>query len=201
MTGAVQLVGLERTLFLAVDDTDRFLDLLDYATGIARTFGLAQLAAGADMVMVFEPAACPELLPAGMFREMIGPRVALLAAVFRQAGAKANWLHIAGQAAAILPLYSAFGFDIGNVDYCVELDRLCDDLDGDSLCLNGNIKPLSFVTDDADSIRQAADALLARFNGRGGFVLSSGCEIPPEAREANVAAMVDAARLWNGGQH
>jgi uroporphyrinogen decarboxylase len=200
MTGAAQLVGLERTLFLAVDETDRFVHLLNYATGIARTFGLAQLAAGADMVLVFEPTACPEIVPAGMFREMIGPRVAHLAAAFKRAGAKATWLHIAGQTAAILPLYSAFGIDIGNVDYCVDLDRVHDTMGESPLCLNGNIKPLSFVTDDADSIRHLADALLARFDGRGGFILSSGCEIPPEAEEANVAAMVAAARLWRSGQ-
>lgn len=200
MTGAVQLVGMERTLFLAADEPDRFLHLLNYATGIARAFGLAQLAAGADMVLVFDPAACPEIVPAGMFREMIGPRVAQLAAAFKQAGAKANWLHIAGQTAAILPLYSAFGIDIGNVDYCVDIGRVQDALRDDTLCLNGNIRPLSFVTDGADSIRQAADALLARFDGRGGFILSSGCEIPPEAEEANIAAMIAAARLWRSGR-
>ncbi len=200
LTMAVQLVGMERTLFLAVDETNRFVHLLNYATQISRNFGLAQLAAGADIVLVFEPAACPEIVPAGMFREMIGPRVAHLAAAFKRAEAKASWLHIAGQTAAILPLYSALGIDIGNVDYCVDLDKLRDTLSENTLCLNGNIKPLSFVTDDADSIRQAADALLARFDGRGGFILSSGCEIPPEADEANVAAMVGAARLWRSGQ-
>jgi uroporphyrinogen decarboxylase len=70
---------------------------------------------------------------------------------------------------------------------------------GGLICLCGNVKPLSFVTRDADSIRHAADALLARFGGRGGFILSSGCEIPPEAEVANVAAMVAAARLWRSG--
>lgn len=132
MTGAVQLVGMERALFLAVDETARFLDLLDYATGIASAFGLAQLAAGADIVVVFDPAAYPEVVPAAMFREMIGPRVAHLAAAFKQAGAKANWLHIAGQTAAILPLYSALGVDIGVVDYCIDLGRVRD-ATGDSL--------------------------------------------------------------------
>ena len=200
MTLAVQLIGLERSLFLAIDETERFLHLLDYTTGISRTFGLAQLAAGADVVMVFEPAACPEILPPAMFRELIGPRAAHLAAAFRGAGAKANWLHIAGQTAAILPYYSAFGFDIANIDYCVDLDRARDITDKDTLCLNGNVKPLSFITDGADNIRQIADSLLARFDGRGGFILSSGCEIPPEAEEANVAAMVAAARYWRSQQ-
>lgn len=201
MTLAVQFVGIQQALFMAVDEPDRFVQLLDYTTEVAKIFGLAQLAAGADVVLTFDPASCPEVVPAGMFRELVGPRVALLTAAFKQAGAKANWLHIAGQTTTILPLYSAFGVDIGNVDYCVDLDMLLKSLREDTLCLDGNIKSLSFVTDSADSIRQAADTLLARFDNRGGFILSSGCEIPPEAKEANVAALVAAARYWRAGRH
>ena len=196
MTLAVQFLGIEQALFLAVDDPDRFVDLLDYSTKVARNFGLAQLAAGADVVLIFDPAACPEVVPPSLFRELIGPRVALLNSCFKQAGAKATWLHIAGQVSRILPFYSSFGADIGNIDYCVDLDSLMESLGESSLCLDGNVKSLSFVTDSADSIWQAAHSLLNRFEKRGGFILSSGCEIPPEAEEANVAALVAAAKDW-----
>lgn len=196
MTLAIQLLGMEQTLFLAADETERFLQLLDYTTEISRRYGLAQLEAGADMVLVFDPAACPEVVPVGMFREMIGPRIARLTASQKQAGAKATWLHIAGQVAAILPLYSAFGIDIGNIDYCVDLDKLLGEAGPRDLCLDGNVKSLSFVTDSPQAIRDGAEALLARFDRRGGFILSSGCEIPPEAQEANVRALVVAAKDW-----
>jgi uroporphyrinogen decarboxylase len=199
MTLAAQLIGFEPALFLAADETDRFLQLLDYTTALSRAYGLAQLAAGADAVLVFDPAACSEIVPAGLFREMIGPRVARLASAFTGAGAKANWLHIAGKTAPILPLYPGFGIDIANVDYCVDVDSLLAALGDSPLCLDGNVKSMSFVTDSADSIRQSAEALLARFDRRGGFILSSGCEIPPEAEEANVAALMAAARNWRPG--
>ena len=196
MTLAVQLVGMEQTLFLAADDTEHFLQLLDYTTEISRHYGRAQIEAGADVVLVFDPAACPEVVPVGMFREMIGPRIAKLSAALKQAGAKATWLHIAGQTAAILPLYSSFGIDIGNLDYCVDLDKVLAAPGLQTLCLDGNIKPLSFITDNADAIRDSAVELLARFDQRGGFILSSGCEIPPEAQEAAVSALVAAAKDW-----
>ena len=196
ITLAVQFVGLQQALFLAVDDPDQFVHLLDYTTRVSRVFGLAQLAAGADVILVFEPVACPEVVPASLFRELIGQRVAHLNATFRQAGARANWLHIAGQTAKILPLYSSFGVDIGNFDYCVDADKAIESLGESALCLDGNIKSLSFVTDSAESISQAAGALLDRFARRSGFILSSGCEIPPEAEEANVAALVAAAQDW-----
>ena len=72
-TLATQFLGLETALYLAADDPERFPQLLDHAAAVAWSFGLAQLAAGAHLVLVFEPAACPEVVPAGLFREMIGP--------------------------------------------------------------------------------------------------------------------------------
>jgi uroporphyrinogen decarboxylase len=195
-TLAVQFLGMERALYLAADDPDRFLELLDYTAAVARAFGLAQLAAGAHLVLVFEPAACPEVVPPGLFREMIAPRLARLFTAFKQAGAIGNWLHIAGRTAAVLPRYAGLGADIGNFDYCVDAGALLGSLGDSRLCLDGNVKPLSFVTDDPADIEREAEKLLRLFDRRGGFILSSGCEIPPESREANVAAMVRCALDW-----
>jgi uroporphyrinogen decarboxylase len=196
MTLAAQFLGLERALFLAADEPDRFLQLLDYSSAVAEAFGLAQLAAGAHLVLVFEPAACPEVVPPGLFRELIGPRLARAFAAFDRAGAIANWLHVAGRTAAILPRYAALGADIGNFDYCVDPEALLASLGDSRLCLDGNVKSLSFVTGEPHEIEREASRLLRLFDRRGGFILSSGCEIPPEAREANVAALVRAALDW-----
>jgi uroporphyrinogen decarboxylase len=198
-TLAVQFLGMEEALYLAADDPERFLALLDHGAAVAESFGLAQLAAGAHLVLVFEPAASPEVVPPGLFREMIGPRLARLFGAFRRAGALSNWLHVAGQAAAILPRYAALGADIGNFDYCVDPDRLLGALGEQRLCLDGNVKPLAFVTGAPAEIARDSDQLLRLFDRRGGFILSSGCEIPPEAREANVAALVGAGLAWKGG--
>jgi len=198
MTLAVQLVGMEQTLCLAADDPDRFVQLLEYAAAVSKAFGLAQLAAGAHLVMVFDPAACPEVVPPGLFREMIAPPLAELFAAFARAGAMANWLHIAGQTAAILPWYAALGAHIGNFDYCVDPEPLLRALGGSRLCLDGNVKSLAFVVAEPAEVERDTERLLRTFDRRGGFIVSSGCEIPPEAREANVAAMVRTALAWAG---
>jgi uroporphyrinogen decarboxylase len=145
------------------------------------------------MVLVFDPAACPEVVPPGLFREMIGPRAADLFAGFRRAGALANWLHIAGRTGALLPRYAALGADLATFDYCVDAQDLVRSLGATRLCLAGNVTPLAFVTGGPEDIARECAALLGTFERRGGFILSSGCEIPPEAREANVAALVRAA--------
>lgn len=61
-------------------------------------------------------------------------------------------------------------------------------------CLDGNIKSVAFVEGNPADIEAEAVNLLNAFRGRGGFILSSGCEIPPESMPENVAALVDATR-------
>jgi len=55
-------------------------------------------------------------------------------------------------------------------------------------------------TGGREEIEGESRRLLRLFDRRGGFILSSGCEIPPESREANVAAMVRTALAWRPGQ-
>ena len=47
---------------------------------------------------------------------------------------------------------------------------------------------------EKEYIKTEAVNLLNVFSDRGGFILSSGCEIPPESKPENIAAMVDATR-------
>lgn len=64
-----QLIGLETTLYLAVDDPERFEKLMDYATEVIIRFGQAQIQAGAHLPVVFDPSASPAVIPPGFFRE------------------------------------------------------------------------------------------------------------------------------------
>jgi uroporphyrinogen decarboxylase len=104
----------------------------------------------------------------------------------------ANWLHIAGPTQTILPFYPQAGVDIANFDYSVtpEDARRC----LPRMCLDGNIKSLSFVEGTPEEIRAQVLMLTTSHALAGGFILSSGCEIPPESKEENVAAMVEALR-------
>jgi uroporphyrinogen decarboxylase len=194
MTLALQFLGPETALYLAADEPGRFEQLLDFNTELALRWGLAQLQAGVHLPMVFEPAGCPEVVPAAFFREFIAPRLKHLFTAYRDAGAITKWLHIAGQSLPILPAYASLGVDIGNFDYSVDPLQLQQALPKDSLCVDGNIKPLLFVEGTQEEVEAESLRLIRLFEKRGGFILSSGCEIPPEAKPANIQAMVQAAR-------
>jgi len=192
MTVATQLLGIETALYLAIDEPESFAHLLDFSTEVVVRFGVAQIEAGAHLPIVFDPSASPAVVPYQFFREFELPRLQRVFAAFKQAGAVANWLHIAGPTDPILPFYPQAGVDIANFDFCVdplEAQRVLP-----QTCLDGNIKPLSFVEATPEVIADESSRLLDLFADRGGFILSSGCEIPPESKPENVAAMVLAAR-------
>jgi uroporphyrinogen decarboxylase len=85
--------------------------------------------------------------------------------------------------------------ELANFDYCVEPLQARRGLP--EICLNGNIRPLSFVDSSLRDIAAEAAGLLDLLGSGRGFILSSGCEIPPEAGPELVAAMVQAARGYS----
>jgi uroporphyrinogen decarboxylase len=192
MTVLTQLLGMESALFLAIDDPLRFVKFFDYASELVRTFGLAQLQSGAHAILAFEPSASQTVVPPQFYREFILPRHTRLFQDFKDGGAIANWIHSAGKIDDIIPFYKESGVDIVNFDY--EVDAITAMQKSPDICLDGNIKSLSFVYDTPQMIRDESLKLLRLFKERGGYILSSGCEIPPEAKPENILAMVNAVK-------
>lgn len=192
MTLAMQLMGPEKALFLAADEPDMFERVLDFATEVAISFGLAQIEAGVHVPFVFDPSASPAVVPPQFFRELLLSRLKRLFSALKSGGSAANWLHIAGPAETIFPYYPEAGVELANFDYCIDPLRARRILP--AVCLNGNIKPFSFVEAAAPDIASESAGLIEQLGPGRGFILSSGCEIPPEARSENVAAMVRASR-------
>jgi len=192
MTLTTQLLGIETALYLAIDEPERFMDLLNFATEVVIQFGIAQIEAGAHLPIVFDPSSSPAVIPPQFYREFVLPRLERLFSKLKQTGALANWLHTAGPTEALLPFYPLAGVDIANFDYCVTPSDALQAIP--RTCLNGNIKSLSFIDETPEMIEKESSKLLDRFADRGGFILSSGCEIPPESKPENIAAMVSATR-------
>ena len=192
MTVVTQLLGMEPALYLAIDHPERFASLLDFAVEVAIRFAAEQIEAGVHLPIVFDPSSSPAVIPPQFFREFELPCLKKVFTALKKAGAAANWLHIAGPAGPILPLYNQCGVDIANFDYCVSTSEAQQAVP--HTCLDGNIKPLFFVEATPEVITEESSRLLNAFASRGGFILSSGCEIPLEAKPENVAAMVSAGR-------
>lgn len=193
MTLATQLMGMEKALYLAIDTPERFSRLLDFATKVITDFGAAQLASGAHLPIVFDPASSPDVIPSQFYREFILPRIRRIFTAFKQAGSLINWLHTAGPVQSILPFYPEAGVELANIDYSVRPSDAMNILP--QTCIDGNIKPFLFVDASPDEIALESSRLISAFADRRGFILSSGCEIPLEAKPENITAMIRAARM------
>lgn len=192
MTIATQLMGIEKTLFLAIDNPELFEKLLDFSTNLAIDFAKAQIKSGAHVILTFEPSASNTLIPASFYREFVMARHKKLFKALKESGVIANWIHSAGKILNIMPYYKEIGADIVNFDYEIDPKEAMKRLN--SICLDGNITPLDFIADNSNSIYEESQKLISLFKERGGFILSSGCEIPPEAKSENILAMVKASR-------
>jgi uroporphyrinogen decarboxylase len=190
-TLACQLLGTERALYLLADDREKFMKHIQFCTELAISYGKAQARAGSQVPIIFDPAASPAVMPPSLFKEIEVPVLARVGKALLDAGAMGTWIHVAGPTAKILPLYREIGVGVANFDYQVSPEVACEALPG--TCLDGNVRSISFCLSSPREIRAESEKLLAAFKQRGGFILSSGCEIPPEAKPDCVRALVDAA--------
>jgi Uroporphyrinogen-III decarboxylase len=195
LTNTIQLLGIETALYLAIDEPHRFEQLLDFSTELTIKYGIAQIEAGAHLPIVFEPSASPSVIPKQFFREFVFSRLKRVFTELKKAGALANWLHIAGPVLPILEYYPEMNVDIANIDYYVSPEVARSKLS--NICIDGNIRSLSFLESSPEKTRSETENLLKCFSKQKGFILSSGCEIPPESNPENVLAMVETARSWS----
>jgi len=190
LTIATQMMGIENALFLAMDHPEDFEKLMDFATAVTTAFGTAQIDAGAHAVIVFNPSCSPAVVPPAFFREIEQPRLKRVFQALTEAGGAVNWIAVAGPTAPNFPGYVEAGVQLACIDYYVsgeEAARLLPET-----CVGGNIRPMDFENCDPDDIARQSVELLDAMAHRSGFILSSGCEIPPKSKPENIDALVTA---------
>jgi len=113
----------------------------------------------------------------------------------REAGGVPS-LHICGATSPILGMMVATGARIVELDYLVDLEFAKREIGG-SVCIEGNVNPTRalFAGRPGDVERETRECITKAGQG-GGFILSSGCEVPMNAPMENVRAMVLAARKY-----
>ncbi len=192
MSLTMQLLGPEKTLFLSVDDPEKFTQILEFSKNVSIEFGKAQIEAGVHLLVLFEPSGSPAVVPHQFFREFIMPHIKEIFSCFKKARVLANCLHIPGHTGSILQYYPKLGIDIANFDYYIdpiEVKRTLPDI-----CFLCNIKSLSFVDSSPEDIKSEVLKLINIFDHKGGFILSSGSEIPPFSKPENINAMIGVAK-------
>jgi hypothetical protein len=85
----------------------------------------------------------------------------------------------------------------------IELDGATDivkakEILGDRMCIKGDVPAYLLAFKDKDNVMAYCKSLIEKVGKNGGFILSSGCSIPANARPENVRALYEAAQEWGG---
>ncbi len=191
-TTAAALRGTETFIRETYRNPDLVCGLLERATEAALRFIDAILAAGGVPVLV-EPVASGSLISPAQFDRFAAPYLRPLAERIKGAGLPCI-LHICGRTSKLLERMrstgaSALSLDV--IDLAEAKARV-----GEEVCLIGNVRPAETLLKGtpADVAREARGCIEAAGDNPGGFILSSGCEVPLETPPENLLAMMEAAR-------
>ncbi|MFX0168439.1 MAG: uroporphyrinogen decarboxylase family protein [Candidatus Hodarchaeota archaeon] len=194
-TLAGQLCGVN-TLMTATIQDPQFVKALVYKTTVASTlYARANVKEGADVIVTADPTASGSLISPTTFSTFAAPHLRHIASAVNKVRAIPS-LHICGKTTPLLKLMADTGARMLEVDHLVNLDE-AKQLVGDRVILMGNLNPTNLLLSGTpEQVEQAAKISIETFRGDGRYILSSGCEVPPQAPLENIRAMVRAAEKY-----
>lgn len=152
--------------------------LLEKATDFIISYIRALKSAGADGVILAEPAA--GLLSPMMCEEFSNPYVKRIFECVGDENFVFCYHNCGGSVLACAEGIADIGADIYHFGNAVPLEKLLDKMPQHSLIM-GNIDPLLFKNGEEGDVRKALDALFATCGQHPRFMISSGCDIPAAA--------------------
>jgi len=198
LLAASQLCGVEPLLMAMITDPEAVTRVLAFTTQLALDLGLWLLSSGAHGLILGEATCSPNFISPRHYRRLVLRHHTALVAGLRQAGWQHVGLHVCGNVTPILDDLAATGVTFIDVDYQVPTATAIDAV-GDRLALRGNLDPSSvFRFGSPDEVGRQTRDLAATIAARAqthriGWVLSSGCDIPPGTPAENITAFVQAA--------
>ncbi len=188
------IYGLER-LMLDIVENPGFVHGLNRLTVTAsREFALAKARRGVDIVVVADPTASADLISPAMFEEFALPYTREVLRTIDRAGAVPS-LHICGKTGPILEKMADTGARILELDRKVDL-RDTKERVGGRVCIMGNVDTRALLMGKPSEVELMAKGCIEKAAGDGGFILSSGCEVPLHTPLDNVSSMVQAAKRY-----
>jgi uroporphyrinogen decarboxylase len=185
---AGRLMGESQAAMCAIDDPSSLEQILEFATERIIRYGRALVAAGADMIAVLEPTGV--ILSPSQFRQFSGKYVRRIFSELDTIGI----LHICGSSTHIIPDMCQTGAQGLSLDSDVDLPSAMEMLPPDMVMI-GNLDPVAVVAHcTPQEVYAATRELMDSMSQYPNFILSSGCDLPPETPLDNIRAMIEACR-------
>jgi uroporphyrinogen decarboxylase len=186
LSNAIGIADLSRMLRR---DRDRLASLLARLTSAVIALQRRHLGAGAHAVVLLEPLATTSILSPRDLEALLLPELQRITTSARDAGL-ISILHVCGDCTPSLPHLARTGAHALSLDSVVDLPA-ARHLLGDRVALMGNLDVRGLLpTGSPEDVRRAASHLASTMGQ--GFILSTGCELPPDTPKMNLMAVMGA---------
>ena len=164
--------------------------LLDKLVVVLREYAAQQVAAGADVIQIFDSWA--GALSVADYRDFVLPATRILVREVQALGVPVIYFGV--DTASLLPAMRETGADVLGLDWRVPLDEGWRNLDY-ACGVQGNLDPITLFA-EPELIRQRVHQILAQAGGRPGHIFNLGHGIVPGTPVENVQAVVKFVREY-----
>ena len=165
--------------------------LLDKLIVVLREYAAQQVAAGADVIQIFDSWA--GALSVADYRDFILPATEVLVREVQSLGVPVIYFGV--DTASLLPAMRETGADVLGLDWRVPLDEGWRSLDY-ACAVQGNLDPITLFA-EPELIRKRVHQILAQAANRPGHIFNLGHGIVPETPVENVQAVVKFVREYS----
>lgn len=195
---AGRLMGVSELMMACYDEPENVLKLIAKTAAFVRSYILAFKQAGANGVIIAEPLAgvvspdCADEFSSAAIRGIVGD--------VQEDSFMVIYHNCGGNTPKLLDPMLSTGckaFSIGNQ---VDLGDILPHVPSDTLIL-GNLNPVALKNAPEHQVRELTLGLLQRFGGYRNYVISTGCDTPPDAVWQNIDAFFDTISRFTASQH
>lgn len=194
-TLAGQMYGVEPMMKATLKKKQEVHKIMEFAMRLVRQFYKPLVEEKViPMLSIADPTGSGDLISDRAFREFSLPQLQPLIAWAKEHGVY-TWLHICGNTTDKLNSIAETGASCFSLDYKVNLATAKEKVGG-KIALAGNIDPVSILNQKGpDDVRAEGRACIEAASAGGGFILTSGCDLPPTISVDNIRAMLDLAQV------
>ncbi|MGC9398879.1 MAG: uroporphyrinogen decarboxylase family protein [Anaerolineae bacterium] len=182
------MMGATQIALATIQDPDLVHAAARFATDVIIRYGEQLAEAGADMLCVLEPTAT--FISPKAFRAFSGRYVKEIV----EALDIRTILHICGDTKHLVEAMCETGVQGLSLDAPLDFPATIERMP-ENVVLIGNVDPVRvMVNETPDNVREAVRALVENMAPYPNFILSTGCDLPPETPLANIQAFMEAGR-------
>lgn len=197
-TLAALLRGVENLCMDIYDNPEGVKELINACTTFSLHTLIAGIEQGATMASIADPTASPNVISPAQFENFVKPSMKSLidglCASFPNMKIPVR-LHICGDTTRIHHHMIETGADILSLDQAVNL-KTAKESTYQRVCLMGNVDPSRLYQGTPAEIEEISKRCIEDAKEGGGFILASGCEIPPDCPLDNLKMLIHAARTY-----